>query len=175
MFSHREVFPRAGLAFILAGRALNLASSRPARLMLSALAVCVGSGAQISCSIFSCSRSCVAAWTGPIVCMIYSRIAPPAVSASTMSSGGRAWRDHLQRWSERLDRQSDNPGVDDDAERPTEIAKALEQSARLVQSLERVLAPVVALEQALTARAEESHAFLDACIGLLHDAAWLNG
>ena len=38
----REVFPRAGLPFNLAGRALDLASSRPARLLLSALALIQG-------------------------------------------------------------------------------------------------------------------------------------
>ena len=38
----REVFSRAGLPFNLAGRALDLASSRPARLLLSALAVIGG-------------------------------------------------------------------------------------------------------------------------------------
>jgi RecB family exonuclease/superfamily I DNA/RNA helicase len=170
----REVFPRAGLPFNLAGRALDLASSRPARLLLSALAVIGGQWrADLLLDFFMLP---VVRWRLKQVRRLHDLFDERPRQRQQLDYGvwSRAWKQHLQAWSDRL---AEGERQTSDDENPVALdveREALDQTTRLIESLEQALAPVRALEQSLVARGGTN--FLNACIELLEAtgmAEWL--
>jgi ATP-dependent helicase/DNAse subunit B len=166
----REVLDRAGLTFNLAGRALDLAGSRPARLLLSAIAVIRGQWRADLLLDFLMQpvvrRSLVKAER--LHALFDER--PRRRQRLDYGVWRHSWRRHLQSWSERLKHQEEHPSDDDDAPSIVTEREALDQSTKLVDSLEQVLAPVVALERSLEKPADGAGSFLVSCIELLDTA-----
>jgi ATP-dependent helicase/DNAse subunit B len=171
----REVFSRAGLPFNLAGRALDLASSRPARLLLSALAV-IGGQWRADLLLDFLMQPVVRRRLvqGKRLHALFEE-RPRQRQQLDYGVWSRAWKQHLHDWQNKLAGE-DGTSPEDDERRSTDLEQeALEQTTRLVQSLQMALEPVRAIEESLHAPAG-SRGFLTACIDLLHAtgvAEWL--
>jgi ATP-dependent helicase/DNAse subunit B len=171
----REVFPRAGLPFNLAGRALDLAGSRPARLLLSALAVIRGQWRADLLLDFLLQPVVRQSLTNAERLHELFENRPRERQRLDYQLWSRSWQSNLRTWRERLAKVEREP-VDDDDQAPVVNREAFEQTTRLVGSLERALASVVALERSLAEPANEADQFLGACVELLHNAGmaeWL--
>ena len=172
----REVLDRAGLTFNLAGRALDLAGSRPARLLLSAIAVIRGQWRADLLLDFLMQPVVRSSLTNAERLHALFDERPRRRQRLDFVVWSRSWQRHLQAWNERITHREEHPSDDDDAPSIAVERDALDQSSRLVESLEQVLAPVVALERSLEKPAEGAGSFLASCIELLHTAGmdkWL--
>ncbi|CAN5203517.1 hypothetical protein BH10PLA2_BH10PLA2_06420 [soil metagenome] len=171
----REVFPRAGLPFNLAGRALDLASSRPARLLLSALAV-IGGQWRADLLLDFLMQPVVRRGLkyGRRLHALFDE-RPRQRQQLDYEVWSRAWKQHLLDWRSRIAESEHRPPDDDEPVSMDAEREALDQSTRLITSLEQALAPVQALEQSLVEHGGAD--FLTACIDLLEAtnmAKWLD-
>jgi RecB family exonuclease len=172
----REVMPRAGLSFNLAGRALNLARSRPARLVLSALEVIRGQWRSDLLLDFLMQPIVKRNLERPERLHELFEERPRQRQRLDYTIWSQSWQEHLRSWKQQLGKAAEQTKDDEDVPLSRLDREALEQSTQLVHSLDRVLAPVAALEGALASPKNKGDGFLAACIDLLQSAGmneWL--
>jgi RecB family exonuclease/superfamily I DNA/RNA helicase len=185
----REVFDRAGLPFNLAGRALKLATSRPARILTAAVQVIQGQWRYDLLLDFLnlplVKRQLIKSYR--LYDLFEHR--PRARQRLTYELWADSWAEHLRRLRQRIAGYRDGSlplpervaiPLEEYVERQTELADGLEE---LIDSIHGVLRPVVALEEALAPAssqpvngADRMRALVRACVQLLDTldiADWL--
>jgi hypothetical protein len=175
----REIFPRAGLGFNLAGRALSVITSRPARVLTAALQVIGGQWRHDLLLDFLglplVKRQLRKAY---LLAELFDH-RPRARQRLNHQVWSSAWEAHLARLRQRIGRwqtgELDLPERvvvprEEFVAKQTELADDLEQ---LIASIQTVLAPVAAMEQSVSGPLP---ALVAACTELLDRveiAAWL--
>jgi PD-(D/E)XK nuclease superfamily/Exodeoxyribonuclease V, gamma subunit len=164
----RAVLPRAGLSFNLAGRALDLAASRPARLLHAALELIRGQWRAdlVLDYLMQPALRMRLAEASRLHALFEHR--PRQRQSLDFGIWQQAWQAHLHEWRQALEMRTTGSGEN---AKYWEFgdAEALDRSTRLVQSLEAMLSPVVALERALGAGAAATE-FLAACARMFETA-----
>jgi RecB family exonuclease len=181
----REVFPRHGLEFNLAGQALGLSSSRPARLLHAAVELIRGEWRHALLLDFLQQPMVLRKLSHSH--LLHDLIAqrPRARQRLQFAVWTSAWQRQLQTLRDRLERWEAGTlplPEETSLERESFLARHLEQLEaleQLVESLQVILRPVAKLEQALgdVAPTKPLAALVTACVEILQSVEieqWLS-